>query len=145
MLVEFHSTTFPLRRTMEGRRQLKKYQVGRTVYSVVRDRGLSTFQTLCALSDNPSNPTYLSLGQIFIGEPLTQQPTSNKTNVNFNSLSGGKSTNNNYSSSSRTNQLITSKPIFIKATCWDTGLFTTRPLCALSSGSLNPTFNSWTF
>ena len=65
-------------------------------------------------------------------------PTIDKTNVNFNSFSGGKGTNNRYSSSGSANQLITSKPSFIKATCWDTGLSTTRPLCALSSDPLKP-------
>ena len=54
-------------------------------------------------------------------------PTIDKTNVNFNSFSGSKDTNNRYSSSGSANQLITSKPSFIKATCWDTGLSTTRP------------------
>ena len=81
----------------------------------------------------------------FIGEPLTQLPTIDKTNVNFNSFSGGKLTNNRYSSHGSANQLITSKPLFAKATCWDTGLSTTRPLCALSSDLFNTSFNSWTF
>jgi len=98
---------------------------------------------LYALSDNSFNPTYLSLGHSLIGEPLTQLPAINKTNVNFNRLSGGKRTNNRYSSSGSANQQITSKLSFVKATCWDTGLSTTRPLCALSSDSLNPTFNYW--
>jgi len=40
------------------------------MYTVLRTKGLSTFPTLCAISDNISNPTYLSLGH-FIGEPLT--------------------------------------------------------------------------
>jgi len=44
-------------------------------------------------------------------------PTIDKTNVNFNSFSGGKLTNNGYSSYGSANQLITSKPLFIKATC----------------------------
>jgi len=80
----------------------------------------------------------------FIGEPLTQLPTINKTNVNFNSLSGGKRTNNRYRRSGSANQLITFKTLFIKATCWDTGLSITRPLCALSSDPLNTSVNSWT-
>ena len=106
------------------------------VYIVVRARGLSTFQTLCALSDNPSNPTYLSLGHFLIGEPLTQLPAIDKSNVTFNGFPGGNRTNNRYSSSGSANQLITSKPSFFKATCWDTGLSTTRTLCALSSNPL---------
>jgi len=69
-------------------------------------------------------------------------PTIDKTSVNFNSFSGGKLTNNRYSSYGSANQQITSKPLFIKATCWDTGLSTTRPLCALSSDPLNTSFNS---
>ena len=81
----------------------------------------------------------------YIGEPLTQLLTIDKTNVNFNSFSGGKRTNNRYSSYGSANQLITSKPLFIKATCWDIGLSTTRPLCALSSDPFNTQFYSWTF
>ena len=128
MRVEYHPTTLP---HMED------------VYTVVRDRGMSTFQTLCALSDNPSNPTYLSLGH-FHWWTTHLLPTIDKTNVSFNIFSGGKLTNNRYSSYGSANQLITSNPLFIKAICWDTGLSTTRPLCALSSGPLNSTFNSWT-
>ena len=123
MRVEYHPTTRPL---MEN------------VYIVVRDRSLSTFQTLCALSANPSIPTYLSLGHFLIGEALTQLPTINKTYVNFNRLSVGKRNNNRYRSSGSANQLITSEISFSKATCWDTGLSAGRPLCALSSDPLKP-------
>ena len=63
---------------MEGRRQLNEISSEENVYTVVTTKALSTFQTLCALSDNPSNPKYLSLGQFLIGEPLTQLPTINK-------------------------------------------------------------------
>jgi len=42
---------------------------------------------LCALSDDPFNPTYLSLGHFLIGEPLTQLPASDFTDVNCNRLS----------------------------------------------------------
>ena len=42
---------------------------------------------LCALSDNPSNPTYLSLGHFHIGEPITQLPAIDVTNVKINRLS----------------------------------------------------------
>ena len=42
---------------------------------------------LCALSDDPSNPTYLSPGHFLIGEPLTQLPTIDLTIVKVNRLS----------------------------------------------------------
>ena len=42
---------------------------------------------LCALSDDPSNPTYLSPGHFLIGEPLTQLPAIDYTNVKMNRLS----------------------------------------------------------
>jgi len=41
---------------------------------------------LCALSDDPFNPTYMSPGHL-IGEPLTQLPVTDYTNVNCNRLS----------------------------------------------------------
>ena len=42
---------------------------------------------LCALSDDPFNPTYLSPGHFLIGEPLTQLPMLDYTNVSCNRLS----------------------------------------------------------
>ena len=42
---------------------------------------------LCALSDDPFNLTYLSPGHFLIGEPLTQLPAANYTNVKCNRLS----------------------------------------------------------
>ena len=42
---------------------------------------------LCALSDDPFNPTYLSPGHFLIGEPLTQLPAHDYTNVSCNRLS----------------------------------------------------------
>jgi len=42
---------------------------------------------LCALSDNPFNPTYLSPGHFLIGEPLTQLPAADFTDVKCNRLS----------------------------------------------------------
>jgi len=42
---------------------------------------------LCALSDDPSNPTYLSPGHFLIGEPLTQLPAADFTDVKCNRLS----------------------------------------------------------
>ena len=42
---------------------------------------------LCALSDDPFNPTYLSPGHFLIGEPLTQLPATDFTDVKCNRLS----------------------------------------------------------
>jgi hypothetical protein len=42
---------------------------------------------LCTLSDDPSNPSYLSPGHFLIGEPLTQLPAIDLSNVNTNRLS----------------------------------------------------------
>ena len=42
---------------------------------------------LCALSDHPFNPTYLSSGHFPIGEPLTQIPAADFTDVKCNRLS----------------------------------------------------------
>ena len=42
---------------------------------------------LCALTDDPFHPTYLSPGYFLIGEPLTQLPAPNITNVKNNILS----------------------------------------------------------
>jgi len=39
------------------------------------------------LSSDPENPTYLSPGHFLIGEPLTQLPSIDYTNVNCNRLS----------------------------------------------------------
>jgi len=51
------------------------------------DRGPSNFQTRCALSDDPLNPTYLSTGHFQIGEPITQLPAADLTNIKCNKLS----------------------------------------------------------
>jgi hypothetical protein len=42
---------------------------------------------LCALPSDPFNPTYLSPGHFLIGEPLTQLPSADYTNVKCNRLS----------------------------------------------------------
>ena len=42
---------------------------------------------LCDFSDNPFNPTYLSLGYFLIGEPLIQLPAAELTDVKLNRIS----------------------------------------------------------
>jgi len=42
---------------------------------------------LCALSNDPLDPSYLSRGHFLIGEPLTQLPSTDHTNVKFSRLS----------------------------------------------------------
>jgi hypothetical protein len=42
---------------------------------------------LCTLFDDPFNQTYLSSGQFLIGQPLTQLPSIDYTNIKCNSLS----------------------------------------------------------
>jgi hypothetical protein len=42
---------------------------------------------LCTLSSDPFNPTHLSPGHFLTGEPLTQLPSADYTNVKCNSLS----------------------------------------------------------
>jgi hypothetical protein len=44
-------------------------------------------------SDDPFNPSYLSPGHFLIGQPITQIPSVDYTNVKSNSLSDGKPTN----------------------------------------------------
>jgi len=44
-------------------------------------------RTLCALSDDLFNPIYLSPGHFLIGEPLTQLPAADFTDVKCNRLS----------------------------------------------------------
>jgi len=44
-------------------------------------------RALCALSDDPFNPTYLSSGHFLIGETLNQLPPADFTNVKCNRLS----------------------------------------------------------
>ena len=74
-----------------------KYHLRRTLGSrVATYEELSTLLTeieaclnsrpLCALSDDPFNPTYLSPGHFLIGEPLTQLPA-DYTDVKCNRLS----------------------------------------------------------
>ena len=48
---------------------------------------LLNFRPLCAISDDPFNPKYLSPGHFLIGEPLTQLPAADLTDVKCNRLS----------------------------------------------------------
>jgi len=75
-----------------------KYHLRRTLGShIATYKELSTLlaeieaclnsRPLCTLSDDPFNQTYLSPGHFLIGEPLTQLPTIDYTNVKCNRLS----------------------------------------------------------
>ena len=57
-----------------------------TVHITCCDRGLSNSRPLCALSDDPFITTYLSSGHFLIGEPLTQLPAADYTNIKCNRL-----------------------------------------------------------
>jgi len=97
--VEFYPTTRPtLRRSMGGRKQIIKIPPAETLGShVATYEELCTMlsvieaclnsRPLCALYDDPSNPTYLSPGHFLIGEPLTQLLTIDYTHVKINRLS----------------------------------------------------------
>ena len=63
---------------------------------------------LCALADDPFNPTYLSPGHFLIGETLTQLPAADYTNVNVTDFPSGRPTNN-FSSSSNDGHPTTSR------------------------------------
>jgi hypothetical protein len=49
---------------------------------------------LCALSNDPHNPTYLSPGHFLIGEPLNQLPSVDYTMLNATDFPGGNPSNN---------------------------------------------------
>jgi hypothetical protein len=79
-------------------KQLSKYHLRRTLGShIATYKELSTLlaeieaclnsRSLCALFDDPFIPTYLSPGHFLIGEPLTQLPAADYTNVKYNRLS----------------------------------------------------------
>jgi hypothetical protein len=88
----------PLRRIMEGSSQPMKHHLRWTLGAQI-----ATYKELCtllaqieaclnsrplwALSDDPLNPTYLSPGHFLIGEPITQLPDADITNVKYNRLS----------------------------------------------------------
>jgi len=64
---------------------------------------------LCALSDDPLNPTYLSPGHFIIGEPLTQLLLMTLLMSNAIDFPGGKPTNNNCNSSGNVDHPTTSR------------------------------------
>ena len=64
---------------------------------------------LCAISDDPFNPTYLSTGHFLIGEPLTHLPAATLLMSNAIDFPGGKRTNNNCNSSGNVVLLTTSR------------------------------------
>jgi len=75
-----------------------KYHLRRTLGSQVANseelctllaeiEGFLNSRPLCALSDDPFNPTYLSPGHFLIGEPLTQLPAAGFTDEKCNRLS----------------------------------------------------------
>ena len=85
------SMKYHLRRTLGS--QVATYEELCTLLAEIED--CLNPRALCALSDDPFNPTYLSPGHFLIGEPLTQLPLADFTDVTCNRLSGGKPTNNN--------------------------------------------------
>jgi hypothetical protein len=62
---------------------------------------------LCALSDDHFNQTYLSPGYFVIGEPLTQLPAADITNVKNNILSRWQTYQNNCINSGSVGNQIT--------------------------------------
>ena len=58
-----------------------------TLYTFVRDRGLSKLKTLMCHIRRPFIPTYFSPGHFLIGEPLTQLHSIDYTKVKVNRLS----------------------------------------------------------
>jgi len=60
---------------------------GRKLSIIAAIQDCLTSRSLCALSSNPINPTYLFPGHFLIGKPLTQLPSADYTNVKCKSLS----------------------------------------------------------
>jgi len=99
MRMEIHSTTWnSLWRIMGSSSEIREVssakdtrfsgcQLRGTVQITCWARGLSELQTLCALSCDPFNPSYLSPGNSLIDEPLTQLPAADFTVVKCNRIS----------------------------------------------------------
>jgi len=77
------SMKYHLRRTLGSR--VATYEELCTLLSEIE--ACLNSRTLCALSDDPSNLTYLSPGHFLIGEPITHLPAIDLTNVKTNRLS----------------------------------------------------------
>jgi len=77
------SMKYHLRRTLGS--QVTTYEDLCTLLAEIEDCINSRY--LCALSDYPFNPTYLSPGHFLIGDPLTQLPAAGFTDVKCNRLS----------------------------------------------------------
>jgi len=77
------SMKYHLRRTLGSR--VATYEELCTLLSEIE--ACLNSRPLCALSDDPSNPTCLSPGHFLIGEPLTQLPAIDLNNVKINRLS----------------------------------------------------------
>jgi len=77
------SMKFHLRRTLGS--QVATYEELCTLLAEIED--CLNSRALCALSDDPFNPTYFSPGHFVIGELLTQLPAADFTDVKSNRLS----------------------------------------------------------
>jgi len=77
------SVKFHLRRTLGS--QVANYEELCTLLAEIG--ACLIFRTQCSLSDDPFNPTYWSPGHFLIGEPLTQLPAADFTDVKCNGLS----------------------------------------------------------
>jgi hypothetical protein len=77
------STKYHLRRTLGS--HVATYEELTTLLAEIE--ACLNSRPLCTLSDDPFNQTYLSPGHFLIGEPLTQFPSIDYTNVKCNRLS----------------------------------------------------------
>jgi hypothetical protein len=77
------SIKYHLRRTLGA--HIATYQELSTLLAEIE--ACLNSRLLCTLSDDPFNQTYLSPGHFLIGEPLTQLPSIDFTNVKCNRLS----------------------------------------------------------
>ena len=76
------SMKFHLRRTLGS--QVATYEELCTLLPEIE--ACLNSRTLCALPDDPLNPTYLSPGHFIIGEPHTKLPAANFADVKCNRL-----------------------------------------------------------